>query len=68
MNSKKDRVRKLLSCPSCGYGKTRKTHSYGVYKVYVSGTNLVLRCNTCGAVVKYRFIEGGAVPDQEDQK
>lgn len=66
--SVKKRVRKILACPSCGPGKTRKTHSYGVYRVYITGTTLVLRCKTCSLIRKYRFIQGGTVTTEGDDE
>lgn len=52
-------VTKILPCPRCGAGKTRSTHSFGVYRVYEVAQTLILRCKTCGFKQRYKYIKGG---------
>ena len=41
---------KILGCLHCGLKKTYKTHSFGVYRVYINNDKsiLKLKCRTCG--------------------
>ena len=54
-----DSMYKILSCPSCGKGKTNKTHSFGSYRIYFNGNILKLKCRTCGYILRFRIIRGG---------
>jgi transcription elongation factor Elf1 len=53
--------RELIACPSCGANKNRKTHTFGSYKVYRSGTIITLKCKTCKYEMKFRIIRGGYI-------
>lgn len=47
---------KVLGCGTCGEGKNHNTHSYGKYRVYECYSGLILKCQTCNKITKYRII------------
>jgi hypothetical protein len=56
----------LLACKECGHGKTKMTHSYGLYKVYMKDGNIKLRCRTCNDTRYFKTVQGGFVNDQDE--
>jgi len=55
--------RRILGCPNCSFGKSKTTHTYGSYRVYVSAATQVitLKCKTCKHEQKYKYIQGGII-------
>jgi len=51
--------RVIVGCPNCGFGKSSRTHTYGVYRVYKCFGRIVLRCKTCNYELVFRVIGGG---------
>jgi len=47
---------RIKSCPRCGGNKTGRTHSYGTYRVYESGSKIRLKCKSCGYILTRKIV------------
>lgn len=61
----KNKQRRVVACPKCGYNKKTTTHTFGTYRVYQVQSTIILICKTCRHEKKYKILMG-AKPRKED--